>query len=75
MKKGIVEMKTRVINNGKNEGKPILYIDMDGTIVDFVYAMNNEMTPEDWDICFTEYIEYYGEMTNLRGLRENQKMT
>lgn len=54
MKKGIVEMKTRVINNGKNEEKPILYIDMDGTIVDFVYAMNNEMTPEDWDICFTE---------------------
>ena len=40
-------MKTRVINNGKCEEKPILYIDMDGTIVDFVYAMNNEMSPEE----------------------------
>lgn len=47
MTKGNAEMKTKVMNNNENVEKPILYIDMDGTIVDFVYAMNNEMTTEE----------------------------
>lgn len=47
MRKENVEMKKRVINGGKNEEKPILYIDMDDTIVDFVDAMKHKMTPEE----------------------------
>ena len=39
-------MKTGVINNANVEKKPILYIDMDGTIVDFVAGMET-MTAEE----------------------------
>lgn len=81
MRKENVEMKKRVINGGKNEEKPILYIDMDGTIVDFVDAMKHKMTPEEQELygdnpddcpgLFSRMSEYEGAKEAVLRLMEN----